>query len=119
MATTRRKTGPGVHAHGCVVCKGRYEDACDAANENGKCSYCTYGHGWDLLRDNKLPKDCCKIHSRPVKVDKQMNLDEFKQYKLSRSIAWFKCDLCSRTHPYVNPTPTGHYTAPDPNIRRG
>lgn len=116
---TRKKAGPGVHAHGCVECKGRYEDACDEANGNARCSYCTIGHGWDELRDAKLPKDCCKLHSRPIRVDKQMRIDEGKTYKLSKGCVWFKCDLCSRTHPYINPTPTGCYSVPDPSIRRG
>lgn len=102
MAT--RKTGPGLHAHGCPQCKERYEDACDTPNENARCSFCRIGHGWELLRESRRPKDCCKIHSRPVEKNRQMNTDEWKKYSLSTSIDWFICVVCARTHPYKNPT---------------
>lgn len=115
----RKKEGPGVHAHGCKKCKGRYEDACSQMEVNGLCSYCEYGRGWDELRDARLPHDCCKLHSVPVRVDKQMKIDEMKQYKLSKGCLWFKCDFCSRTHPFINPTPAGRWTPIDPNVRRG
>lgn len=87
----------GVHAHGCTRCSGRYEDACQTPNEAGVCRPCQGFASWELLRHNRLPRDCCPVHSR------LMNKDEVKQYRLSTACSWFRCTACSRTFPFRHP----------------
>lgn len=90
-------TRHGVHAHGCTRCSGRYEDACDVPNGNGLCRSCQGFRPFELLRQNRLPRDCCFVHSR------LMTKDELKSYRLSTACTWFRCTACSRTFPYRTP----------------
>lgn len=96
MAT--RATSTGVHAHGCRSCRGRYEDTCDEPNSNGTCRTCTGSRPWALLVANRLPRDCCRLHSRLA------SKDELKTYRLSSGCDWFRCSVCARTFPFANPT---------------
>lgn len=86
------------HAHGCTTCKGRYEDNCHASNVNAECGPCRGHIPWSLIIANRLPKDCCRLHSRLA--DK----DEIKLYRLSPACDWFRCSICARTQPFYNPT---------------
>lgn len=95
MAT---RTTP-VHAHGCAQCKARFEDTCSEPNSPGRCRSCAgAGAGWQLLISNRLPRDCCRLHSRLA------TKDELKTYRLSTACAWFRCSVCARTQPFTNPT---------------
>ncbi len=86
------------HAHGCTTCRARYEDNCGTSNVNGECGPCRGFQPWSLLIASRLPKDCCRVHSRPA--DK----DEMKLYRLSPACDWFRCTACARTQPFRNPT---------------
>lgn len=84
------------HAHGCTKCRARYEDSCQAAEINSLCGMCRLGKRWELLYQNRLPKDCCRQASRiATKEDK-------KQYKLAgpKDHEWWRCSMCGRTHPF-------------------
>jgi len=96
MATVRNWAAKP-HAHGCTTCKGRYEDTCLAPNTNSECRPCRGLTPWALLVANRKPRDCCYAHSRLC------NKDERNQYGLSEACAWFRCLICSRTHPYLSP----------------
>lgn len=97
MAT--RTSTHGVHAHGCSRCHRRFEDACNEPNTDKICRRCEgHGTGWALLEANRAPKDCCRLHSRLARKD------ELKTYRLSTACPWFRCSICARTFPYVNPT---------------
>lgn len=97
MAT--RMVGPGIHSHGCTGCHGRYEDVCREPNVNATCSTCRgKGASWAVLIANRLPRDCCKLHSRLA------TKDELKTYRLSTGCVWFRCSICARTQPYTSPT---------------
>ena len=86
------------HAHGCTTCHGRYEDNCADSATNAQCGPCRGHAPWVLLVASRLPKDCCRAHSRPA--DK----DQMKLYRLSPACDWFRCTACSRTFPFSNPT---------------
>lgn len=87
----------GVHAHGCTRCAGRYEDTCDQPQDNALCRTCQGFDVWQLLHDNRLPRDCCYVHSR------LMTKDERRSYRLSAGCPWFRCTACCRTFPYRIP----------------
>jgi hypothetical protein len=93
----RKKKMVGLHAHGCVVCHGRYEDACTDL-VNARCYGCRTGRpGWTELVDARLPKDCCRYFSRLT------SKDERTTYKLMGAAPWFICSECKRTFPYASP----------------
>lgn len=98
-ATTKRYTNWSLkpHAHGCTACKGRYEDTCSEPNDNRVCNPCQGFEPWQLLINNRLPKDCCRAHSRLC------SKDERNHYRLSEACAWWRCLVCSRTFPYLQP----------------
>lgn len=97
-----KTTGPAVlkgpHAHGCITCHGRYEDSCATSYEGGECATCRGQEPWSLLIANRLPKDCCRAHSRPA------SKEDRDRYALSPACPWFLCVACHRTHPFENPT---------------
>jgi hypothetical protein len=100
-AIKRESTGTftGVpHAHGCVTCHARYEDTCGNSNAGGECGPCRGYLPWSLLIANRLPKDCCRVDSRPA------TKEEHDKYRLSPACDWFRCTACARTHPFHNPT---------------
>lgn len=83
-----------LHAHGCPKCKERYEDACNESAKNFICSFCENGVGWELLREARRPKDCCRAHSRLA------NKDEIKRYSLAGDAKWWICTACKLTQIY-------------------
>lgn len=89
----------GVHAHGCPKCKHRFEDFCQEPFADKECPACRTGYlGWPELRENRLPKDCCRLHSRPIRKG------EAEQFRLGSTCPWYLCKECARTHPFRNPT---------------
>lgn len=96
----RRSGAKIVHAHGCTRCLTRYEDSCETPSVNALCSMCTYGHDWQLLVENRKPKDCCRVFS------KLCTADEKKQYALAGDVPWWKCKECGRTQIYEPRTRT-------------
>lgn len=95
----RRPVGVGVHAHGCSSCHARFEDTCETPNQARTCRQCQGGGpGWQLLIDGRLPRDCCRLHSRLARKE------ELKTYRLSTACPWFRCSVCARTFAFVNPT---------------
>lgn len=83
-----------LHAHGCLKCKERFEDACYEPEKNHLCSFCENGTGWELLRESRRPKDCCRAHSRLA------NKDEVKKYSLAGDARWWICTACKLTQIY-------------------
>jgi hypothetical protein len=82
-----------LHAHGCVRCHIRYQDACTESGDDALCITCRGGRGWQLLIDNAAPHDCCREHSRMVRKEEQ------KTYRLAGKHLWHICTTCARTHP--------------------
>lgn len=97
MATSYKNYAGTVHAHGCTTCKTRYEDTCRTPAVNGQCAVCQGLQPWQLLIDNRKPRDCCRAHSRLC------NRDERNTWRLSEGCSWFRCLICSRTFPYIQP----------------
>jgi len=93
----RKVKGSTPHWHGCQKCHHRYEDSCEEKKTNALCVFCRGGKGWQLLRDNASPQDCCRIESRPP------TKDEREKYRLEGSAIWFICAACKRSHPYDDP----------------
>lgn len=87
------------HAHGCVTCRGRYDDTCASPQDNGTCVQCRGQRGWDVLIAGRLPRDCCRAHSRLA------SKDERALYQLSAACTWWLCSVCARTFPFDSPTP--------------
>lgn len=89
----------GVHAHGCVACKGRFEDACDDPKGWIKCANCITGKDVrnPLLMANRLPIACCLQLARPVRKE------ERQSYRLFQDCPWFICPECARTFSFSNP----------------
>ena len=81
------------HAHGCSngKCLTYYEDACEDKGTNGLCSKCRMGHCWELLVENRRPKDCCLYDS------KKATKEEIKLYRLSGNATWWHCSFCARS----------------------
>lgn len=98
MATRLINRAGKPHAHGCTTCKGRYEDACPDPHQPGVCNPCQGFAPWQLLIDSRKAKDCCRAHSRLC------SKDERNQYGLSESCPWWRCLVCSRTHPFIQPS---------------
>lgn len=92
----------GVHAHGCVGCKGRFEDACGDPKSWPKCANCNTGRQVrsPLLIESRLPIACCRELSRPARKD------ELHTFRLYQECPWFICPKCARTFPFANPNPT-------------
>jgi hypothetical protein len=89
-----------LHAHGCVRCATRYQDACTEYGTDALCTACRGGKPWQLLIDSNAPHACCVEHSRLVtKIEKA-------SYRLAGSRLWFICKKCSRTHPFDPRTQT-------------
>lgn len=101
MARPRVKKD-GVHAHGCVACKTRFEDACDKPTEWPKCADCRTGRPVlnPLLIANRSPIACCRQHTRLCRKD------ELESYRLFQTCDWFICTTCKRTFPFRNPKDT-------------
>lgn len=96
----KKKKISGLHAHGCVVCHDRYEDACGELNENAMCFECRTGRpAWGALILNRLPVDCCRAHSRLTTADERYT------YRLCGpdDVPWYRCPVCARSFPYDNP----------------
>jgi hypothetical protein len=89
----------GVHAHGCVRCKVRFEDACGDPKKWPVCSNCKTGRKvlWQALIDNRLPIDCCRRNSRPLRRDEVAN------YRTWQECGWWICTTCKRTFPFYDP----------------
>lgn len=94
-----RKPVNDIHAHGCLDCKGRYEDTCEEPTEWAKCSDCRTGRHVrsQLLINNRLPHDCCRTESRLT------TKEERTKYRLFQTCPWFICHSCRRTFPFKNP----------------
>jgi hypothetical protein len=87
------------HAHGCVRCTTRYQDACQNFHDDGLCTSCRGGRAWQYLIDSAAPHECCRTNARMVtKNEKQV-------YRLAGTRLWFICATCARTHPF-NPRRT-------------
>lgn len=69
-------------------------DSCQDSPQDGLCVDCRLGpgSGWQILINNRRPKDCCKDHSRPV------TKDEKTRYSLGGSQQWLRCGICARTN---------------------
>jgi hypothetical protein len=79
------------HAHGCVRCGIRYEDACADSPTDALCTTCRGGRSWELLIEHNAPADCCRTNSRIVRKE------ERDTYHLAGSRIWFICTRCART----------------------
>lgn len=92
-------TKEGVHAHGCVRCKVRFEDACGDPKDWPVCANCRTGRQVlnQQLIDNRLPIACCFTNSRQIRTD------EIASYRVWQECGWFICTTCKRTFPYYNP----------------
>jgi hypothetical protein len=92
-------TKEGVHAHGCVRCKVRFEDACGLPTDWPVCPNCKTGRSvlWQQLIDNRLPIACCRANARPIRKD------EVSSYRTWQDCDWFICTKCARTFPFRNP----------------
>ena len=86
-----------VHAHGCTNCHGRYEDICTQPELNARCGECQGRLGWAALIIDRLPRDCCRAHSRPTRKE------ENALYALSKGCPWWICPVCARTQPFMSP----------------
>lgn len=97
----------GVHAHGCVTCKGRFEDACGKPKEWPECADCRTGRPVRsrLLIESRNPIACCRENTRPIRDDERYS------YRLYQDCPWFVCPTCSRTFPFRNPKES-HAAAP-------
>lgn len=112
-----KKDGVGVHAHGCICCGRRYEDACSkrvigkklgvsvVPGPNALCPECQFGRPMPWWPDAWEPKDCCRVLSRPVRIQRvSRHQTEQEQYNLAGDKPWYICDHrqggCSRTHPF-------------------
>lgn len=94
------------HAHGCLGCGRRYTDSCTTPLANGHCPTCRTGAPPTLLDRNHLPQECCrtvvlredgtKLAQSRLITDK----DELNKYALGGMAPWFRCRVCSRTHPF-------------------
>lgn len=82
------------HAHGCIRCHVRYEDACHTPDTDQPCTGCAGGLVWQYLIDNMRPRPHCRERSRLA------NKHEIKTYKLAGGHLWWICLDCSRTFPY-------------------
>ncbi len=94
MAGSKRYEHPP-HWHVCPRCKQRYEDACAEAGTNRHCIQCRTGKGWQLLRKDREPRDCCVAHSQLI-TDKK----ELARLSLAGDTSWWKCKPCGRTQGY-------------------
>lgn len=90
----------GVHAHGCVGCKVRFEDACGDPQSMELCADCRVGRPVlsRLLIESRLPVACCRELSRPLRGE------ERHTFRIYQDIPWFVCPKCCRTFPFRNPT---------------
>jgi hypothetical protein len=79
------------HAHGCVHCGIRYEDACADSSLDARCTTCRGGRAWDLLIEHNAPGECCATHARIVRKE------ERDTYHLAGTRIWFICTRCART----------------------
>jgi hypothetical protein len=89
-----------LHAHGCIRCVTRYQDACRTPAVDGLCTSCRGGRAWQLLIDNALPRDCCREQARLVTKEQKVS------YSLAGTRLWFICPSCARTHPFNPRTET-------------
>ena len=84
------------HGHCCTKCRNYYYDNCPAMAENSLCTKCVSGRGWEILRVNRLPRDCCRYNSRIV--------DKTDRKRLSlggpADFTWWICKDCGRTQGY-------------------
>lgn len=82
------------HAHGCYDCGCRYTDACQKPGEDGRCISCRSGHEramWDVSSD---PASCCYEYSKKATIEIR------GAYALAGECQWYRCSVCSRTHPF-------------------
>ncbi len=93
MARTKAFNGTR-HAHGCIRCQTRYEDACDDSSTDALCVECRGGRGFTLLIENARPRLCCQARSSIVTKDQR------DTYRLAGSKVWWICRDCARTHPF-------------------
>ena len=82
------------HAHGCSECSARYTDACLAPSVDARCQECrgsTHGRPmWDVSGD---PASCCYEYSKEATIEVR------GAYQLAGERTWYRCSVCSRTHP--------------------
>lgn len=82
-----------LHAHGCVRCQVRYQDACAEPAIDTLCTGCRGLLVWQLLVDSAAPHECCR-NSRLVTKEEKV------RYSLAGTRLWFICPRCARTHPF-------------------
>lgn len=82
------------HAHGCARCRTRYEDACAEPAVDQLCDACRGLRVWQLLIDNRAPRDCCRERCHIA------TREERDRYRLGGTRLWFICSDCARTHPF-------------------
>lgn len=97
VAVRKKNLSGGLHAHGCIRCHVRYEDACARAHLNELCRACRGLPAWNFLVERRRPQRCCTGNTR------RCEQDELNTYALSAGCPWFRCRTCCRTHPYTPP----------------
>lgn len=83
------------HAHGCTRCNRRYMDACRSVGTDELCFPCRTGKPPSVYDLSRLPQPCCHESSQPVRTP-----DEHARYALAGKHSWWRCRVCSRTHPF-------------------
>lgn len=83
------------HAHGCLMCRLRYTDACGSPEMNALCSLCRGGQQRALWDQNSDPASCCETDCRKINEP-----EELMRYKLAGPGPWYRCRQCSRTHSF-------------------
>lgn len=96
------------HAHGCMRCKVRYEDACETPDEDEFCTLCRTKGRMRLpwWPEDWLPKDCCVADSQRLDPKHETQRDVLERYRLVGKNTWWRCRECARTFPY---DPTDDY----------
>jgi hypothetical protein len=82
------------HAHRCIDCNLRYEDACHEPRVNATCGCKTRLHNRPVWLRDKDPQECCRLYS--VEVTDPVILE---RYALGGDTPWFMCQTCFRSHP--------------------
>lgn len=93
-SSAQPRLGGSPHAHACLQCGERYEDACETSAEDDICASCRHGHPWPFWRTSRLPQTCCRSNSRKA------TKDDRSTYRLGGQATWWICLTCKRTHPY-------------------
>ncbi len=82
------------HWHACRRCLVAYYDNCKDKITDALCVVCRGGRGFQLLIDNREPRESCRRTARLVTKDQKAT------YRLEGGRTWFICTECARTQPY-------------------